>query len=360
MIMNSWTGLAENRYKKFNNGMNRYVKLLVFMLMLSVVFSAQADSSYISIQEMRDNVPSTWTETLKGGKKSFDCKIEAPIVVPDVDYFPVLMVDYQGKISGLEKLGYYIEENTESVVKVKSLPDEALPRIDLSDLNSVREDSLSEEMTDQIEKRARDIISRIYDLRGTELERAGIDIYQNTDASYRDVVFFCPVYNGIAYLNCPGPAGECKGYVSPPSNYIYTFWRDDIEYEIAYVCIPKLIGELITDVPLLSFDKIQDTIRKHIQDGYIQSICEIRLGYICCNNPEKPEEEFYLTPAWVVCGVMNSYPNLPFYPENYNHHTRYISSQLIINAQTGEIIDENSRSKETFDAHILTWDDVKK
>ena len=354
MIMSSWTG-----YKKFNKGIKRYVELLAFVLMISLAFSAQADSSYISIQEMREAVHSTWTETLKGGKKEFDCTIDAAVVVPEVESFPVLLVDYQGEIPGVEGTGYYVDDNTKQELLVKTTPDEKMPKEDLSQEIVLHEDELTEEFIRQAEENSREILGGIWDMNGTNLERLGVVVYQTENTAYRDtVVYYCPTYNGIAYLEYAGPFGGAKGYVEPPHNRVYTFCREDIDYNGAYINIPRLIGEYLADVPLLPFENIQEVIRKRIRDGYIQSICEIRLGYVGVNNPEKPGENFYLTPAWVVCGVMNSYPDLPFYPDDYSQELRY-ESTLIINAQTGEVIDVHSHSKETFEAHILTWEDVK-
>ncbi len=361
MIMNSWTGLAENRYKKFNNGMNRYVKLLVFMLMLSVVFSAQADSSYISIQEMRDNVPSTWTETLKGGKKSFDCTIDAPIVVPEVECFPILLVDFQGIIPGLEAKGYHVEDHTGHEALIESCPSATVERnIGSSGISEYHEDLMTAEMIAEAEEKAQDVLRKIWDMNGTNLEKLGVTKYRTEDTEYRMTsVLYCPTYNGIAYLQCPQSLVGTKGCAERPFNYVDAFWREDVEFEGAHICISRLIGEYLSDVPLLPFEQIQDVIRQRIQEGYVQSIYEIRLGYICSNDPEHPGENYFLTPAWVVCGVMNSNPNIPFYPDDYLPAQRYLGSKLVINAQTGEIVELNSHSKETFDAHILTWEDVK-
>ena len=343
-----------------SNGKRFYLMALVFVLMLSMTFSGHADSSYISIQEMRDNVPSTWTENLKGGKENFECTIDAAVVVPEVERFPILKITYQGKIPDLEKTGYCIEENTEQALFVKNRQDEKAGDSGHFDFYSTNEDALDEETIKLAEEKARKIISKVWDLNGTVLEKIGTYVKQDAYSSFKLVVVdFCPIYNGIAYLERPGSFSIIKNRTEPPNNLIYAFWREDEEYEGAYIEIPRLIGECIEDVPLLPFDNIQGVIRQRIQEGYIQSICEIRLGYISATSPDLPGEEFFLTPAWVVCGVMNSYPNIPFYPENFSPEQRYIASELVINAQTGELIDFTSHSKETFDAHILTWDDVR-
>ena len=330
------------------------------MSVFSFLLPAQADNTYISIQELREKTPSTWTETLKGGKKNFDCTVDAPIAVPEAERFPILIITYQGKIQGLEETGYCIEENTEHALFVKNRPDEKAGDSGHFDFYSTNEDALDEETIKLAEEKARKILSKVWNLNGTVLEKIGTYVKQDAYSSFKLVeVDFCPTYNGIAYLERPGSFSIIKNRTEPPNNLIYAFWREDEEYEGAYIEIPRLIGECIEDVPLLPFDNIQGVIRQRIQEGYIQSICEIRLGYISANSPDHPGEEFFLTPAWVVCGVMNSYPNIPFYPENFSPEQRYIASELVINAQTGELIDFTSHSKETFDAHILTWDDVR-
>ena len=342
-----------------SNGKRFYLMALVFVLMLSMTFSGHADSSYISIQEMRDNVPSTWTENMKGGKENFECTIDAAVVVPEVERFPILKITYQGKIPDLEKTGYCIEENTERRAFVKTLLGEAPTNGNVSQIDAVREDSLSEEFIQETEEKAKQKLQKVWDMDGTTLEKIGIVVYQSPNSNYQEkVVFFYPVYNGITYLHYSGSRFIIQDYILPPFNTVYACWREDVDYEAICFCMPKLIGEYVQDVPLCPFSKIQDTIRQYIQNGYVQSICEIRLGYICSSDPDHPGEIFFLTPAWVVCGVINDEPYLPFYPEDYHQESRY-ETPLVIDAQTGEAIDFGSHNKETFDAHILTWEDVR-
>lgn len=333
---------------------------IILMVLLLTIYSATAGSKYINIQEMRESIPSSWTENLKGGKKNFDCIVDAPIVVPEADHFPILQITYQGEIQGLEKTGYFIDDNTEQYLLVKSRPDEAASDSVHYEIYSTYEDDLDEKTVGLAEEKARNILGKVWDMNGTPLEKLGVCVRQDALSAYCETtVVFCPVYNGIAYLERPGSFSVIKNCADQPGNLIYAFWREDEEYEGAHIEIPRLIGEYAEDVPLLPFDTIQEIIRQRIREGYVQSICEIRLGYISANSSDHPGEDFYLTPAWVVCGVMNSYPHIPFRPENYSPEQRYIASELVINAQTGDVIDFTSHSKETFDAHILTWEDVK-
>ena len=340
-----------------------YTFVLVLLWIVPMVFSAGAESKYLSIRELRETTPATWSENLRGGKK-IECTVDADIVLPEVDRFPVLTVTYQGKIPGIEETGYYIDDNDKYEYMVKTMSDSEYTKAykkkfksSIASIKEYYEDSMTVEQIQDADLRAREIIRRVWDLDGTELER--FSAVKSTDGkNYQEMtVFFCPVYNGIPYLQCPGSNYVIKDLARRPYNMTYAFWEDNMEYEGSLTCIPRLTGEYLPDVPLLPFEKIQEILRRHIAEGYVQRIYELRLGYICCNDPDRPGENFFLTPAWIVCGEINSYPNIPFYP-NDSPIFRY-DTPLAVNAQTGEIIDVNSQKKETFDAHILTWEDVQ-
>ena len=88
-----------------------YTFVLVLLWIVPTVFSAGAESKYLSVRELRESTPAEWKETLIGGKKKFECTVDAPIVLPEVDRFPILRVACQGELPGLEESGYYIENN---------------------------------------------------------------------------------------------------------------------------------------------------------------------------------------------------------------------------------------------------------
>ena len=342
-------------------------RLLLVLIVVSLAFSAQADASYISIQEMQNDVPATWTETLTGGK-DIACTIDAVIAVPDVDRFPILQATWQGEIEGLDQ-NLVIEENSERHVFVKTLPDNVTDTWQKgvkTETLVTCEDEMDPKTVRQADEKAEKMLREICDMDGISLERLGVQVHTIVRLDSREfvqesvVANYCPTYSGIAVLNRPFPLCVLKNYTSAPVGYAYAFWRTDIDYWGVNIMIPRVTGETEPDVPLMSFQEIQEIILEHIQQGYIQSIDEIRLGYIVVNNSENPDQSFYLTPAWVVCGVMNAQPNLPFHPEGHWDTTqRYSGSQFVINAQTGEWMDPNSRNVSTFYEHILTWKDVQ-
>ena len=344
--------------------------LAILFLCITLPHMANAENVYFSIEKLRETTLTHWSETIQA-QKDIECTIDAVISVPEVETFPVLKVTYQG-INNVNLDGW-IEENTERTFFFKTMSDKELGSvIDLTGktthLEYYYEDSLDEEFVAQAEAKARELIHRMwgFDFDEPELEKLGVltsEKYTNSSpqalVGSNTVVFFCPVYNGIAYLAHPSSLYIIKGYKTPPYNMVYAVWRDEVDYWGEMILVPRIIGKYENDVPLLSFVKIQDTIRQHILEGYVQRIGEIRLGYILTGDPKHPGKEFYLTPGWVVCGVMNSQPNLPFHPENYKQEQRYTASLLVINAQTGEWYDVNSRDVKTFDANILTWEDVR-
>ena len=338
-----------------------YLPFVLLAALLCLAFPARAGSKYLSIQELRENTPSEWKETIIGGKKKLECTIDAPIVFPDVDRFPVLRVAYQGKLRDLEEKGYYIEDNNGRETFVKTMPDEESEKLSEPLNNGIYlyDGDFTEEEILSADKKAREILREIWDMEGTELERLGMQATIDQGTGFCSVtVDYCPVYGGIAYLYCPDSMFRIKGHVTPPYNSVYAFWQASINFKGAFILMPRLLGEYLPDVPLLPFEEIRDIIRERVEKGYIQSISEIRLGYVCLGNPDHPGEDYYLTPAWIVCGVANHEPNLPFYPQNCTPEQRYSSPAIAIDAQSGLIFDYNSRKKDHFDAHILTWEDV--
>ena len=49
----------------------------------------------------------------------------------------------------------------------------------------------------------------------------------------------------------------------------------------------RKIGQLEEDVLLCSFDKVQNTVEKLIQNGYIRRVYALRFGYCCYRDVER-------------------------------------------------------------------------
>ena len=59
----------------------------------------------------------------------------------------------------------------------------------------------------------------------------------------------------------------------------------------------RKIGQLEEDVPLCSFDKVQNTVEKLIQNGYIRRVYALRFGYCCYRDAEGGN---VLYPVWQI------------------------------------------------------------
>ena len=119
----------------------------------------------------------------------------------------------------------------------------------------------------------------------------------------------------------------------------------------------KVTDVLADDVPLCDFSKVKAAIEEEIQAGHIRKIFDVELGYALYNEPgvsRKPGAEwikaavFYAVPVWHV----NCY-----YVENGKGEIRDYKGTgvpergemeyktMIVNAQTGEVIDRSNNRK---------------
>ena len=122
---------------------------------------------------------------------------------------------------------------------------------------------------------------------------------------------------------------------------------------------------LYQDIPLLPFDTVKNRIENLILSGHVRWIDSVTLGYVQYDSANAAEQ--ILIPCWVVwCEYhpggasserqsgINSSANLMY--DGNNDYYR----PLIINAQTGELIDpENDNEGRCMPAKILVWEDVR-
>lgn len=136
-----------------------------------------------------------------------------------------------------------------------------------------------------------------------------------------------------------------------------------------YVCVSTSIwGEtrqLSSDTQLCSFDKIQRAIERWIQEGKIRDVYSIALGYAIFANPEQkyPNNEdaytveYLALPTWCVeCkyaenGTKELTETAQDSLDAPSYHNERGWKNILINAQTGEIIDPEDSSGNRFYAN---------
>lgn len=139
----------------------------------------------------------------------------------------------------------------------------------------------------------------------------------------------------------------------------------NVESEDGYGLVAHLLAEeelIHEDIPLLNFDAVKPQIEKLIEDGRIRKVHNVRLGYVVYLENDHNTEHYQLLPSWVV--------ECEYYPSS-NSETLYFDDQpdysihqqfrkLVINAQTGQLIDPTDRGPDRSNVpEIIAWDQAQ-
>ena len=137
----------------------------------------------------------------------------------------------------------------------------------------------------------------------------------------------------------------------------------------------KVYQTLAEDIPLLSFDTIIAVIEEEINAGHIRKIYEIEFGYVLYNEPGKfltsesgearvaelHSARYYARPMWQVnclykdtaTGKLRSKPS-----DSDDERNTLDYHQLLIDAQTGEVITRTSAQDRCAYKGFIAWDEV--
>jgi len=135
---------------------------------------------------------------------------------------------------------------------------------------------------------------------------------------------------------------------------------------------------LAQDIPLCAFDTVRASVEALIKAGYVRNVLDVRLGLAVYNTPDIPESTksyydvacYYLVPTWVVGCVYMDSPKQEYELKDPHDdeltpdvRTQAGFATLIINAQTGQLLDRNDKSKDgRGDADykgFISWEDVR-
>ncbi len=136
--------------------------------------------------------------------------------------------------------------------------------------------------------------------------------------------------------------------------------RSDEEYSI-YLTALQETQMLSEDIPLCGFEQIKRRIEEEIVSGHIRKVFGVRLGYIVYNELESltgnksvyEAKGYYLAPMWMVdCIYMDNAKKeyaakAPGSDElTANEHTSTSHRMLLMNAQTGEMLNYHDGSRD--------------
>ncbi len=113
--------------------------------------------------------------------------------------------------------------------------------------------------------------------------------------------------------------------------------------------VSRLRSVEIADVPLAPLDEVMANVEKLIDEGKIQSINSLRLGYLLYSNPDMTDHA-WAVPRWVLDCTYESRENRGFEDKRL---------QMPIDAQSADPIIVTIGDEATFSVPaLLTWDDV--
>ena len=138
----------------------------------------------------------------------------------------------------------------------------------------------------------------------------------------------------------------------------------------------KVTQTLAEDIPLLPFDTIIAAIEDEINAGHIRKIYEIEFGYVLYNEPgrfltSKPGKErraefhtarYYLRPMWLVnCLYKDTATDrLRSKPSDSDDERNTLDYyQLLIDAQTGEVVKRSNAQDRCEYKGFISWEDVQ-
>ena len=141
--------------------------------------------------------------------------------------------------------------------------------------------------------------------------------------------------------------------------------------------VPLKVQEVIVeDIPLLSFDELMAAVEGEINAGHIRKIYEIEFGYVLYNEPGKfytvetgkgrsaegQTARYYARPMWqVTClykdtatGKLREKPN-----DSDDERNSLDYYQMLIDAQTGEVVRQTNAQDRCEYKGFVSWDEVQ-
>ena len=381
----------------------KYLALAVAAALLLSTASALAGEPCYTIGELREQTPEKWTQTYETKWRTLE--VDADIVIPDVDAVPIarVMNDTRSPLASAGKSGW--EEVERSLTLYNHA--KAVPR----SVNGRRVNQNPEAKGTWYDGFApENTYIPLNDLTfgafcamiNAELTRFGFDpdVFRVDQPIEVDTSHW--FYYGYKEDALPGNLNleayaRLKGipvlsHIKEAVHDSYTMMSHDEEYwtrfnlmagyngydeRLKYIFVnePQLLEILADDVPLCPFDAVRAAIEPEITAGHIRKIYEMRLGYVLYNKPGvylkkisntryQAEEtpEYYVKPMWQVkcLYVKSATGKLRKLPDDvYDERNTLDYYQLLVDAQTGEMVQASDAHDRCEFKGFIPWDDVR-
>ncbi len=403
--------------------MKRFTVLFTLWLLLAGITTCMAEGSYVSIQALQTQTPNRWTQTYKTTWRdiAIDAEIRLPDVEQVPVMMIAGGIDEPGLTA--EEAGWDQIENRENYLLLLTNEEANYPKsVDGKRINQTLEarGSWSGHIDqDECDVPMSDItVSEICDLADEALIQLGYDPREFTyrtpyrmwaqhlfyygykrDALPGSLYFQCyQKLSGIPLLthiqsavvdhqNGESRADEYSEF--PESSLCYSGYGEKLSHIFLWRAKPVEI--LAQDVPLCPFDQVIAALEPEIENGHIRRVFEIELGYVMYNQPgvyhqqkeamvegkntpdelksakrirkeERAASRYYVKPMWRVNCLWVESPSgklreTASYTDDERNTLDY--DQLLIDAQTGELVVESQAQKRCEFKGFLSWEDAR-
>ena len=383
--------------------MKRCIAGLAFALMLSATACAQ---EYQTISQLRESVPARWMTTIE--TKWRNVAIDAEIITPNVEEIPVMKVGYDlhpAPLTADESGWVEVNDSYETGSLILYLTDDAGKPPRKIDGRKVNRDPVSKENwyggfdSNRVYIPLSDIkFSEIQDLIRGELVKFGYppeDFDLETpermwlqhwyfagtkeDAAPAEMLMYLyaklngiTVYGHIldAVRNTRGERARKDGFWdSMTTTAAYEGVIDRLSLLFISHLLP--VETLSEDVPLCSFNTIEKALEQEIKKGRVRKIYEISLGYVLYCEPGVYQERgqeldysnifYYVKPMWHVNCLKASGAQKELEESDEDDERNSVAyTQMLVDAQTGEIIGQSDAPDRSMFPGFLSWEDVNK
>ena len=387
--------------------MKRCIAGLAFALMLIRILTAAASAQeYQTVSQLRESVPARWTTTIE--TKWRDVAIDAEIVTPDVEAIPVVKVGYDLHPSPLtpEESGWVeVNDSYETGSLILYMTDDTGKPPRKINGRKVNRDPVSKEnwyggfdpnqtyipLSDirfsEIQDLIRDELVKFgyppedFDLEtpermwlqhwyfaGTKEDAAPAEILMNLYTKLNGITVYGHILDAVR--NTRGERARKDGFWdSMTTTVAYEGVIDRLSLLFISHLLP--VETLAEDVPLCSFDTIQKSLEQEIKKGRVRKIYEISLGYVLYCEPGAYHEWgqkadyssiFYdVKPMWRVNCLKASGAQKELEESDEDDERNSVAyTQMLVDAQTGEIIGQSDAADRSMFPGFLTWEDVNK
>ncbi|MBS5617980.1 MAG: hypothetical protein KHW90_06205 [Clostridiales bacterium] len=375
-------------------------------MLIRMLTAAAYAQEYQTVSQLRESVPARWTTTIE--TKWRDVDIDAEIVTPDVEAIPVVKVGYDLHPSPLtpEESGWVeVNDSYETGSLILYMTDDTGKPPRKINGRKVNRDPVSKEnwyggfdpnqtyipLSDirfsEIQDLIRDELVKFgyppedFDLEtpermwlqhwyfaGTKEDAAPAEILMNLYTKLNGITVYGHILDAVR--NTRGERARKDGFWdSMTTTVAYEGVIDRLSLLFISHLLP--VETLAEDVPLCSFDTIQKSLEQEIKKGRVRKIYEISLGYVLYCEPGAYHEWgqkadyssiFYdVKPMWRVNCLKASGAQKELEESDEDDERNSVAyTQMLVDAQTGEIIGQSDAADRSMFPGFLTWEDVNK